>query len=50
MAGRARGFMVDLTRSLHEETRQAVLDPIYGALANQAVIKQAKGIMMLSCR
>jgi len=46
VAAAARGFMVDLTRSMHEETRQAAVDAINGALANKAVIEQAKGIVM----
>jgi len=43
---RATGFMADLTRTMHEETRQATRDAINGALANNAVIEQAKGFVM----
>jgi hypothetical protein len=46
VAERGTGFMVDLTRTMHEETRQATRDAINGALANKAVIEQAKGIVM----
>ncbi|WP_251046251.1 PAS and ANTAR domain-containing protein [Arthrobacter sp. ISL-85] len=42
----ATGFMVDLTRSMHEETRQTAEDAIHGALGHMAVIEQAKGIIM----
>lgn len=41
----ATGFVVDLTRSLHEESRQAADEAIQGALAHKAVIEQAKGIL-----
>lgn len=41
-----QGSMVDLTRSMHEETRQAVEDALHGAFAHKAVIEQAKGIIM----
>ncbi|WP_285320679.1 PAS and ANTAR domain-containing protein [Pseudarthrobacter sp. lyk4-40-TYG-27] len=41
----AAGFMVDLTRTMHEETRQAADEAIQGALAHKAVIEQAKGIL-----
>ncbi len=38
--------MVDLTRSIQEESRQAVDDALHGAFAHKAVIEQAKGIIM----
>ncbi len=40
------GVMVDLTRSIQEESRQAVDDALHGAFAHKAVIEQAKGIIM----
>ncbi|MBT2521171.1 PAS and ANTAR domain-containing protein [Arthrobacter sp. ISL-28] len=41
-----QGFMVDLTRSIHEEARQAADDALHGAFAHKSVIEQAKGIIM----
>lgn len=45
-AGQLVGFMVDLTRTMHEESRQAAEDAIQGAFAHKATIEQAKGIIM----
>lgn len=45
-AQQATGFMVDLTRSMREESRQRAEEAVQGALAHTAAIEQAKGIVM----
>lgn len=44
-AARATGFMVDLTRTIREETRLTAEAAVQGALAHTAAIEQAKGVI-----